>query len=76
MKNIEAPTVAEALVKVFCRVGIPHQVLRDRGSQFTSAMMDEVLRLLAVKGLRTTPYHPQCNGLCERFNGTLKKMLR
>ena len=76
LKNIEAPTVAEALVEVFCRVGIPRQVLSDRGSQFTSAMMDEVLRLLAVKGLRTTPYHPQCNGLCERFNGTLKKMLR
>lgn len=76
LKNIETTTVAEALMSIFCRVGIPGQVLSDRGTQFTSGMMDEVMRLLSIKGLRTTPYHPQCNGLCERFNGTLKRMLR
>jgi len=38
--------------------------------------MKEVGRLLSVKQLTTTPYHPQCNGLVERFNGTLKTMLR
>ncbi|KAL8559309.1 hypothetical protein ACOMHN_060000 [Nucella lapillus] len=32
--------------------------------------------LLAIKGQYTTPYHAQCNGLVERFNGTLKRMLR
>lgn len=76
LKDIETTTVAEAMLEIFCRVGIPKEVLSDRGTQFTSGMMEEVLRLLSVKGLRTTPYHPQCNGLCERFNGTLKKMLR
>ena len=76
LKNIETTTVAEALLGIFSRVGFPRQILSDRGTQFTSAMMDELLRLLSVEGLRTTPYHPQCNGLCERFNGTLKKMLR
>ncbi|KAK3891254.1 hypothetical protein Pcinc_004851 [Petrolisthes cinctipes] len=76
LRDIEATTVAEALLDIFCRVGIPKQVLSDRGSQFTSTMMEELWRLLSVKGLRTTPYHPMCNGLCERFNGTLKKMLR
>ncbi|ROT71565.1 hypothetical protein C7M84_010115 [Penaeus vannamei] len=64
------------MVEIFCRIGIPRQVLSDRGTQFTSAMMEEVLRLLSIKGLKTTPYHPMCNGLCERFNGTLKKMLK
>ena len=38
--------------------------------------MKEVSRLLSVKQLTTTPYHPSCNGLVERFNGTLKAMLR
>ena len=37
--------------------------------------MKEVSRLLSFKQLVTTPYHPICNGLVERFNGTLKKML-
>ena len=76
LRNIETSTVAEALMGIFCRIGVPKQILSDRGTQFTSAMMDEVLRLIACKGLRTTPYHPMCNGLCERFNQTLKKMLR
>ncbi|XP_047476454.1 uncharacterized protein LOC125030461 [Penaeus chinensis] len=76
LKNIEAATVAEALFDMFCRIGIPKEVLSDRGTQFTSGMMEETWKLLSVKGMRTTPYHPQGNGLCERFNGTLKKMLK
>ena len=38
--------------------------------------MKEVSRLLSIKMLTTTPYHPCCNGLVEKFNGTLKSMLR
>ena len=76
LKNIEAVTVAEAMFQVFCRVGIPREVLSDRGSQFTSSLMTDTLKLLAVKGMQTTPYHPQGNGLCEKWNGTLKKMLK
>lgn len=39
-------------------------------------MMEELLSLLACKGLPTTPYYPMENGLCERFNITLKKILK
>ena len=46
------------------------------GTQFTSGVMKEVSRLLSLKQLTTTPYHPMCNGLAERFNGTMKTMLR
>lgn len=76
LRNIETPTVAEALVDVFSRVGVPREILTDMGSQFTSGLMKEVSRLLSVRQLTTTPYHPACNGLVERFNGTLKQMLR
>ena len=76
LKSIDTVTVAEALLVMWTRVGIPHQVLSDRGTQFVSEIMTEVHRLLSVKGLRTTPYHAQCNGLVERFNGTLKSMLK
>ena len=41
-----------------------------------SSCMQEVSRLLSINRLTTTPYHPICNRLVERFNGTLKKMLR
>ena len=76
LKSIEAETVAEALVTMYSRVGIPEEVLSDQGSQFMSGVMKEVSRLLSMKQLVTTPYHPMCNGLVERFNGTLKTMLK
>ena len=76
LKNIETETVAEALMDMYSRLGIPEEVLSDLGTQFVSKCMDEVSRLLSIKRLTTTPYHPICNGLVERFNGTLKKMLR
>ena len=76
LKNIETETVAEALLDMYSRLGIPEEVLSDLGTQFVSKCMEEVSRLLSVKRLTTTPYHPICNGLVKRFNGTLKKMLR
>ena len=75
LASIDTETVAEALVSIFSRVGIPHEVLTDMGTQYTSAVMKEVSRLLSFKQLVTTPYHPICNGLVERFNQTIKKML-
>ena len=76
LPNIETSTVAEAMVEVFCRVGVPQEILSDRGTQFTSEMMREVGRLLSMRQLTTTPYHPACNGLVERFNQTLKQILK
>ena len=76
LKDIQAETVAEALVNMFTRVGVPKEILSDQGSQFLSAVMKEMCRLLSLKQLVTTPYHPMCNGLVEKFNGTLKTMLR
>ena len=68
-------TVAEALLDMYSSLRIP-EVLSNLGTQFVSKSMKEVSRLLYIKRLTTTPYHPICNGLVERFNGTLKKMLR
>ena len=61
---------------MFSRIGVPVEILSDQGAQFLSSVMKEVSRLLSIRQLVTTPYHPQCNGLVERFNGTLKEMLK
>jgi len=76
LSNIDTVTVADALLEIFSRIGIPKKILSDRGAQFTSDMMKEVYRLLSIRIITTTLYHAMCNGLVERFNGTLKKMLR
>ena len=52
------------------------EVLSDLGRQFVSGCIKEVSRLLGISQLTTTPYHSMCNGLVERFNDTLKTMLR
>ena len=38
--------------------------------------MLDVCRLLGTKKLNMTAYHPQCDGMVERFNRTLKTMIR
>ena len=47
----------------------------DQGRQFESELLSEVCKLLNIRKTRTTPYHPQCDGLVERFNRTLLDML-
>ena len=76
LKNIDTETVAEALVDIFSRLGVPEEILSDLGTQFVSECMKDVTRLLSIKQLTTTPYHPMCNGLTEKFNGTMKSMLK
>jgi transposase InsO family protein len=74
--NQEASTVAEKLVnEFFLRFSPPEQLHSDQGRQFESSLMKEICRLLGIHKSRTTPYHPQSDGLVERFNRTLLSML-
>ena len=61
---------------IFSRLGVPKGILSDLGMQFVSECMKEVIRLLSIRQLITTPYHPMCNGLTENFNGTMKSMIK
>lgn len=76
LKSCDAESVANALIELFSRVGIPKVILTDQGTNFTSKLIKELFTLLKVKGVTTSPYHPQANGKTERFNGTLKSILK
>ena len=76
LKTIDAAQIAEELLQLFARVGIPEEILTDQGSNFTSQLLMEIYSMLHVHPIRTTLYHPQTDSLVERFNQTLKKMLR
>ena len=58
------------------RFGTPSDLSWDRGSQFTSELWNVVAEGLPVKLHCTTAYHPQANGLCERFHRSMKAALR
>jgi hypothetical protein len=69
--------VARALLtEVISRHGVPEALLSDRGAAFCRGAMAHIAEWLGVKQLTTSPYHPQCNGLVERFNRTFIGMLR
>ena len=68
--------MCDALVEVFSRVGIPAEILSDQGSNFMSELMSQFCHKMGIDEIKTSPYHPMTNGLCEKFNGTLKSMFK
>ena len=55
LKKITTEAVAEVLVDIYSRVGIPEEELTEQATQFMSKCMQEVSRLLSIKGLTSTP---------------------
>ena len=76
MPNMESKTVAKIIVEqVVARFGTPRIIHSDQGRQFESELFGEMCSLLHIERTRTTPYHPQSDGMVERFNRTLTAML-
>ena len=76
LRKVDTGSVAEQLIQLFSRVGIPKEILSDQGTNFMSQLLKELYNLLNIRPIRTSPYHPQTDGLVERFNKTLKVLLR
>ena len=71
-----ATEVAAAFMDTWIsRFGVPLEVVTDRGAQFESDLFDNLTKLLGFRRLRTTAYHPQSNGMIERWHRTLKTAL-
>ena len=74
--DVKATTVArKVLSKIIYRHGCPRTILTDRGTSFRSELVSELCRLLNIEQRFTSSYHPQTDGMVERFNHTLKVML-
>ena len=58
-----------------CIFGALARLLSDRGTSFTSSIIEEICKILGIKQLWTMPYHPQTNGLVERLHQTIMCMI-
>ena len=58
-----------------CHFGAPDAIHSDQGKSFESSLFTELCHLLGIHKTRTTPYHPQSDGLVEYFNCTLSMLL-
>ena len=75
--NMESVTVANILLdQLYTKFGAPRILLTDRGSNFVSHVLDTLYKNLGIDKRQTTAYHPQSNGMVERFNATVKQSLR
>ena len=71
-----ALTIAKLLVEeIISRHGVPRELLSDRGAAFLSKLLHEIYSLMGIHKVSTTAYHPQTDGLVERFHRTLTSML-
>ena len=76
MKNKCADTVADILVEnIILRFGMPLVIHSDQGRKFENGLMKSLCTLLGCTKTRTAPYHPESDGMIERFNRTCLMML-
>ncbi|GFS26688.1 Pol polyprotein [Elysia marginata] len=77
IQNAEATTCARALLRNWiARFGVPDSITSDQGPQFTSSLWRELHNVHGCSPKHTTAYHPQSNGMVERFHRSLKAALK
>ena len=75
-ERVTTDEIIEFLQDIIAQHGSPIRIVSDQGAQFTSGKYLKFCSDFGIKHQFTTPYHPRANGMDERFNGTLVKILR
>ena len=74
--NQTAKTITKFLYEGYISIfGAPARLLSDRGTSFTSSIIQELCEILGIQRLQTMPYHPQTNGMVERSHQMIMHMI-
>ena len=77
MADGEAHTVARTFVgEWIAKFGVPSVIISDNGSNFISKVFSDTCKILGIRKLHTTPYHPQSNGSLEKSHASMAAYLR
>jgi len=71
-----ATRITSELIKLFSVHGPPQILNSDQGHNFESTIFAQILDAFGIHNSRTTLYHPQGDGIVERFNRTQLQLLR
>lgn len=76
-KDVTADTIATAFFNTWItRFGTPAVITTDRGAQFEAPFFQALVNLIGSQHTRTTAYHPQSNGIIERWHRSLKAAIK
>jgi hypothetical protein len=61
LKTTHSRVIAEALVSLFSRVGLPDEIVSDQGANLIGTLMTQLYELLGITNIKTSVYHPEAN---------------
>ena len=75
LRRVDARTTCQALLEIFARYGIPKEILSDNGRNFVAGITEQLMKMLGVYHIKSSPFHPESNGMLKRSHQVLKKTL-
>ena len=76
LRDQKATTIADAVIKVCSSFGMLDILHYNQGRNFESILFHQLHQAFGIHKTRTTAYHPQGDGMVERFNRSLLQLLR
>ena len=74
-RSATSKEMAKIVYELVCRFGVPLELVTDNSPDFRGDFVKGLVTHLEIAHIKATPYHPQCNGLVEAFNGSIQKLL-